>query len=183
MSRRQASSPPSMRRDHRVLLHPGPARVRPRPAARERGAHGRRAVHARGGPGPDAGQRHRELVLSTQAGFPSPWLDVVFGSLATLLGAAWTWRFAARPAARARRARSSPTRSSSPRTCRSCWPGRASTRIPLLGIDVEAPWLWMYVFGVVAICDRPGDRRVRAGLPLAALLRRAGAGALGDESE
>lgn len=112
------------------------------------------------------------------ASFPLAWLDVTFGSLATLLAAAWTWRF------------------------RSCTvlalAGPVLTNalivpayLPLMlagagfytvfGVDLSRHWLSMYAFGVVAVLVGQSLVVYGLGLPLAALLRRTGAAGIGRE--
>jgi uncharacterized membrane protein len=115
------------------------------------------------------------------AGFPLAWLDVVFGSLATLLGAAWTWRFRSRP----------PLALAGPVVANALI---VPAYLPLMlagagfysvfGVDLTRHWIWMYAFGVVAIFIGEAIVVYGLGLPLAALLRRTGArGLFGDEQE
>jgi uncharacterized membrane protein len=100
-------------------------------------------------------------------------LDVVFGSLATLLGALWTWRFRRRTGL----ALFGPVLFNAlivPAYLPFMLKGLGFYRIPLFGIDLESSWLAMYLFGVVAV--GLGEAIVVYGLgwPLLAALRRTG---------
>lgn len=112
------------------------------------------------------------------ASFPLAWLDVVFGSLATLLAAAWTWRFRTRT------------------TLALAGPVLANAIIvpaylPLMlagagfysvfGIDLSRHWTSMYAFGFVAILVGQSIVVYGLGLPLVALLRRTGLAGLSGE--
>ncbi len=104
---------------------------------------------------------------------PLALLDVVFGSLATAAGAAWTWRFRRREA------------------CGLLGPVLANAlivsaylpilvkglglyQVPLLGIDLEGMWLPMYLFGVAAVGIGEAVVVFGLGWPLLVALRRLG---------
>ena len=77
-------------------------------------------------------------------------LDVVFGSLATLLGAAWSWRFRERTGV----ALLGPVFANAlvvPAYLPFMLKGLGFYRIPILGIDLEGHYLAMYLFGFVAV--------------------------------
>lgn len=121
-------------------------------------------------PGLALGSVAANLFLLAQVG-PIALLDVVFGSLATLLGAAWTWRLRARPAL----ALLGPVVANAlivPAYLPLVLAGLGLYRVPLLGIDLEGAWLPMYLFGVAAV--GLGQTTVVYGLgwPLQAALRR-----------
>lgn len=106
--------------------------------------------------------------------FPLAWLDVVFGSLATLLGAIWTWRLRERTLL----ALAGPVLFNAlivPAYLPLMLAGAGFYRVPVLGRDLEGQWLLMYLFGVVAILLGQSIVVYGLGLPLASLLRRAGA--------
>jgi uncharacterized membrane protein len=111
------------------------------------------------------------------ATFPLAWLDVVFGSLATLTGAAWTWRFRKRTAL----ALAGPVISNAlivPAYLPLMLAGAGFYKIPLLDIDLEGHWVWMYLFGVVSILAGQAIAVYGLRLPLAAVLKRTGASQL-----
>jgi uncharacterized membrane protein len=81
---------------------------------------------------------------------PLGMLDVVFGSLGTLLGATWSWRFRRR----------TPVALLGPVFANALivaaylpfmLKGLGVYKIPLLGIDLEGKFLAMYLFGFVAV--------------------------------
>ncbi len=77
-------------------------------------------------------------------------LDVVFGSLGTLLGATWSWRFRKRTGV----ALLGPVFANAlivPAYLPVMLKGLGLYRIPILGIDLEGRYLAMYVFGFVAV--------------------------------
>lgn len=81
---------------------------------------------------------------------PMGWLDVVFGSLGTALGALWTWRFRERKAL----GLLGPVITNAlivPAYLPMILAGLGLYEVPLLGIDMERGWLAMYGFGVVAV--------------------------------
>ena len=104
-------------------------------------------------------------------------LDVVFGSLATLLGAMWTWRYRQRPAL----ALAGPVISNAlivPAYLPVMLAGVAGVdfyRLDVLGVDASGTWLAMYLFGVVAVGLGEAVVVYGLGLPLLAALRRLGA--------
>lgn len=107
------------------------------------------------------------------ASFPLAWLDVVFGSAGTLLGALWTWRFRKRPAI----ALLGPVLSNAlivsaylPIMLK----GLGLYKIPLLGVDLEGHWLPMYLFGVVTVGIGQVIAVYGLGYPLQLALRRLG---------
>ncbi len=114
------------------------------------------------------------------ATFPLAWLDVIFGSLATLLAAAWTWRMRDRVLV----ALAGPVVVNALIVAAYLPIMLASAgfyHVPALGIDVEGHLLGMYLLGVVAILIGQSIAVYGLGLPLASLLRRAGASQLSGE--
>lgn len=104
---------------------------------------------------------------------PLAFLDVVFGSLATAAGAAWTWRFRSRRAL----ALAGPVVFNAlivsaylPLLVK----GLGLYRIPLLGIDLEGMWVPMYLFGAGAIALGEAVVVYLVGWPLLAGLERIG---------
>jgi uncharacterized membrane protein len=106
-------------------------------------------------------------------GNPLGWLDVVFGSLATLLGAWWTWRYRAnRPLALA-----GPVVANAlivPAYLPILLAGFGFYKIPLLGWDLSGAWPWMYLFGVVTVGAGQAIVVYGLGWPLANALSRRG---------
>lgn len=81
---------------------------------------------------------------------PTALLDVVFGSLATLLGAAWTYRFRMRPSV----GLLGPVVANAIIVAAYLPIVLATTGLydaTVLGVRVSDSWLWMYLFGVVTI--------------------------------
>lgn len=104
---------------------------------------------------------------------PLALLDIVFGSLATALGAAWTHRFRDRPAV----GLLGPVLANAlivPAYLPVLVKGLGLYRIPLLGIDLEGDWLLMYAFGLVAVAAGQAVVVYGLGMPLLAALRRLG---------
>lgn len=104
---------------------------------------------------------------------PIALLDVVFGALGSLVGAAWTWRF------RRRRllALAGPVLSNAiivPAYLPLVLAGLGFYEFAPLGIDVEGTWLGMYAFGFVAVGIGQAVVVYGLGLPLALLLERIG---------
>jgi uncharacterized membrane protein len=100
-------------------------------------------------------------------------LDVVFGSIATMLGAMWSWRFRRRSGF----ALLGPVVANAlivPAYLPVMLKGLGLYRLPLLGIDLEGNWLGMYLFGVVAIGLTEALVVYGLGWPLLAALRRTG---------
>jgi len=104
---------------------------------------------------------------------PLALLDVVFGSLASGIGAAWTWRFRAnRPLALV-----GPVLANAlvvPAYLPWLVEGLGLYRIPVLGIDLEGSWFGMYLFGVVAVGIGQAVVVYGLGWPLLTALERLG---------
>jgi uncharacterized membrane protein len=110
--------------------------------------------------------------LIAQVG-PIGLLDVVFGSLATLLGAAWTWRFRSRMAL----ALAGPVVANAlivPAYLPAMLAALGFAQEPFFGIDLGDSWLVMYLAGVVAIALGQAIVLYGLGWPLALLMRRTG---------
>lgn len=112
-------------------------------------------------------------LLNPSAAFPISFLDVVFGSLGTLLGAMWTWRFR-----------------------RTTWLGLLGpvitnalivpaylpvllkafgvTEVPILRISLSGNWLVLYVVFAVSIAIGQAVVMYGLGWPLLIALRRLG---------
>ncbi|HHJ98778.1 MAG TPA: QueT transporter family protein [Actinobacteria bacterium] len=103
-------------------------------------------------------------------------LDVVLGSLATLLGALWTWRYRHRTAL----ALAGPVVTNAlivPAYLPLMLAGVAGIdfyRIEQLGLDASGTWLTMYLFGVAAVGLGQAAAVYGLGLPLLVALRRLG---------
>ena len=109
-------------------------------------------------------------------------LDVVFGGLATLAGAAWTWRWRRRTGV----ALLGPVVANAlivPAYLPIMLRGLGFYRIPLLGVDLEGQMLGMYLFGVVAVGISEAIVVYGIGLPVLIALRRIGVGALAADSQ
>ncbi|MFA5843891.1 MAG: QueT transporter family protein [Coriobacteriia bacterium] len=119
--------------------------------------------------------------MFTQVG-PVALLDVVFGSLGTLAGAAWTWRFRRRRAL----ALAGPVVANAlivPAYLPFLLRGLGFYTLPFVGTSIEGSWPAMYAFGVIAVGI--GEAAVVYGLgwPLLVALDRLGIGRLlGDEA-
>lgn len=104
---------------------------------------------------------------------PMGWLDVVFGTLATLVGALWTHRFRSRPAL----ALMGPVVANA-LIVAAYLPvllaGLGLYQIPFTSIDLEGNYPTMYAFGAVTVALGQAVVVYGLGLPLAAALRRAG---------
>lgn len=107
---------------------------------------------------------------------PLGWLDVVFGSLGSLLGAVWMWKF--------RRSTvlglAGPVISNAlivPAYLPILLRGLGLYEVPLVGWDLEQNWLAMYAFGVVAVGLGQAVVMYVLGWPLLTALRRLGLGA------
>lgn len=100
-------------------------------------------------PGLTIGCIAANAFMVTQLG-PIALLDVVFGSIATMLGALWAWRHKDNvPLALA-----GPVVTNAlivPAYLPLMLAGLGLYRVPVLGTDVEGAWLAMYGFGVLAI--------------------------------
>ncbi len=102
-------------------------------------------------------------------------LDVVFGSLATLLGARWTYRLRARPAL----ALLGPVVSNAlivPAYLPVMLAGLGFYDVHIAGIEVASSYLTMYLFGVLTVAAGEAVVVLGLGYPLQWLLRRAGLG-------
>lgn len=125
-------------------------------------------------PGLTLGSVAANLTMLAQVG-PLALLDVVFGSLGTLLGALWMWRFRSRPAL----GMAGPVVTNAlivPAYLPIILAGIGFYRVPLLGIDLEGAWLGMYLFGVAAVGLGQAIVVYGLGWPLQAALRRLGWG-------
>ena len=100
-------------------------------------------------------------------------LDVVFGSLGTLLGAWWMWRFRAST----RLGLAGPVIANAlivPAYLPFLLAGLGLYKVPLLGLDVEGSWLAMYLVGVVAVGVGEAVVMYTLGWGLLAALRKLG---------
>lgn len=114
-------------------------------------------------------------LLNPAALWPFAALDVVFGSAATAIGAAWSWRFRDKTAL----ALFGPVLANAlvvPAYLPWLVEGLGLYRIPLLGIDLEGNWLPMYLFGVVAVGVGEAVIVYGLGWPLLVALRKLGLG-------
>ncbi len=104
---------------------------------------------------------------------PIALLDVVFGSLASLLGAVWAWKFRDRTAL----ALLGPVLFNAlivPAYLPAMLAGLGLYEIPFLGVDLEGHWITMYLFGVLAIGIGQAVVVYGLGWPLLTALRRMG---------
>ncbi len=123
-------------------------------------------------PGLWLGAAVANLFVFAQVG-PLALFDVVFGSLASLLGATWTWRFRSRTAV----ALLGPVVVNAlvvPAYLPMLLAGLGFYEVPLLGLDFEGHWLSMYAFGVVAIGLSQALVVYGLGWPLLSALKRIG---------
>jgi uncharacterized membrane protein len=100
-------------------------------------------------------------------------LDVVFGSLGTLLGAVWMWRFRERTGI----ALLGPVIFNAlivPAYLPIMLAGLGLYRIPLLGVDLSGTWWAMYAFGVVSVALGQAIVMYGLGYPLLIALRKLG---------
>lgn len=100
-------------------------------------------------------------------------LDVVFGSLASLVGAVWTWRHRERPVI----ALAGPVVANAlivPAYLPIILAGLGLYRIPFVGLDTEGSWLAMYLLGVVSVGLGEAVVVYGLGLPLLRVLKRLG---------
>jgi uncharacterized membrane protein len=128
-------------------------------------------------PGLALGAALANASLIAQVG-PIGLLDVVFGSLATLLGAAWMWRFRGRTVL----ALAGPVVANAlivPAYLPAMLAALGFAQEPFFGIDLGDSWLVMYLAGAAAIALGQSIVLYGLGWPLALLMRRTGvAGAL-----
>jgi uncharacterized membrane protein len=97
-------------------------------------------------------------------------LDVVFGSLGTLLGAMWSWKFRKRAGI----ALLGPVFANAlivPAYLPVMLKGLGFYRVPILGIDLEGHYLAMYLFGFVAVAIGQALVVYVLGLPLLIALK------------
>lgn len=109
---------------------------------------------------------------------PLGWMDVVFGSLGTLLGAIWMWRF------RGRRTLSlaGPVVSNAlvvpaylPSLLAAAGvPLEVVYTVPVIGPLVDAPWITLYLVGVVAVAIGQAVVIYGLGWPLLVALKQLG---------
>lgn len=102
---------------------------------------------------------------------PMGWLDVVFGSLATFLGAVWTYKFRSR----AKLAMLGPILANSivvPAYLPLILKGMGVYNLPFLPFKVESSYLAMYVFGVITVFIGEALVVYGLGLPLRSALRQ-----------
>ncbi len=133
-----------------------------------------------GVPGLTIGTLIANAFMITQVG-PLALLDVVFGSLGTLLGATWMWRLRRRPAL----ALAGPVIANAlivPAYLPILLKGFGLYEVPLLGIDLEGHWLGMYLFGVLAVGIGEALVVYGLGLPLYVGLKRLGFGRLAEDA-
>ena len=125
-------------------------------------------------PGLALGSIAANSYLATQVGLAVAIWDIVFGSLATFLGAFWTWRMRKRPLL----ALAGPVVTNAlivPAYLPILLAGLGLYEIPILGIDVESAWPLAYLVGVISVGVGQAVVIYGLGLPLVALLRRSGA--------
>lgn len=104
---------------------------------------------------------------------PLALLDVVFGGLASALGASWTWRFRNRTAL----GLLGPVIANAlivPAYLPWLVKGLGLYKVPLIGLDLEGMWVPMYLFGVVAVGLGQAAVVYGLGWPLLTALRRLG---------
>ena len=130
-------------------------------------------------PGLALGTAIANATLAAQIG-PAGLLDVVFGSLATLLGAAWTWRFRKRLYV----ALAGPVVANAiivPAYLPVLFRALGIDELPFLGIDPASGLFLVYGAGVVTVGAGQAAVVYGLGLPLAVLLRRHAALLMHDE--
>jgi len=123
-------------------------------------------------PGLTLGTLAANSFMVAQIG-PIALLDVVFGTLATFLGATWSWRFRERRAL----ALAGPVITNAlivPAYLPAMLAGLGFYRIPILGLDLEGSWLAMYLFGVISVGIGEAVVVYGLGWPLLAALERSG---------
>jgi uncharacterized membrane protein len=124
-------------------------------------------------PGLALGSVVANLYSFASTGSPLALLDVVFGSLGTLLGALWMWRFRSNTGL----GLLGPVLMNAlivPAYLPLLVGGLGLYKIPLLGVDFEGKWLPMYLFGFVAVAVGQTIVMYGLGLPLLVALRRLG---------
>jgi uncharacterized membrane protein len=111
--------------------------------------------------------------------FPAAFLDVVFGSMATLVGAIWTWRWRDRTAI----ALAGPVVANAlvvPAYLPAMLAAAGVRGVPFLGIGAETAWPALYAAGVVTIGISEAVVIYGLGWPLASALKRMGLGRILD---
>ena len=124
-------------------------------------------------PGLAVGSVVANLYTFIATGNPLALLDVVFGSLGTLLGAMWMWRFRGRKMV----ALLGPVIFNAlivPAYLPLLVKGFGLYKVPFTNIDLEGTWIPMYLFGVVAIGVGEAIVIYGLGLPLSIALERMG---------
>ena len=109
-------------------------------------------------------------------------LDVVFGSLGTLLGAAWSWRFRRRTGV----ALLGPVVFNAlivPAYLPAMLKAAGVGEIPLFGISLASSWWVLYLFGVLSIGVSQAIVVYGLGWPLLAAVRRMRLPGLADEAD
>lgn len=132
-------------------------------------------------PGLALGCAIANLVMVTRFG-PIALLDVVFGSLATLAGAAWTYRLRSRPAL----ALAGPVIANAlvvPAYLPLVLGAVGFYDVNVLGLDIASSWPLMYLFGVVTVGAGEAVVVYGLGLPLLIVLRRLGLGRMFGDNE
>jgi uncharacterized membrane protein len=124
-------------------------------------------------PGLTAGSVFANLFAAVATGNPMVLFDVVLGSLGTLLGASWTWRFRSRTwlgllGPVVTNALIVPTYL--PLVMRSF----GLTEIPVLGLSLAGSWLPIYLALVASVAIGEALVLYGLGLPLLIALRRCG---------
>lgn len=112
-------------------------------------------------------------ALNPSAIWPFAGLDVVFGSIGTLLGAVWMRRFLERPAL----ALAGPVVANALIVAGylpALLAGLGFYTVPFFGVNLEGNWLAMYVFGVTAIGIGEAIVVYGVGWPLLTALKRIG---------
>ncbi len=121
-------------------------------------------------------------ALNPQAVWPFSGLDVVFGSLGTLLGAVWMRRFRDNtPLALA-----GPVITNAlivPAYLPILLKGLGLYTIPFLGVNLEGAWLPMYLFGVVSVGIGEAIVVYALGWPLVLAIKRMRISGFGDDSK
>lgn len=124
-------------------------------------------------PGLAIGSVVANLYTFLTTGNPLALLDVVFGSLGTLLGALWMWRFRSRTTL----ALLGPVITNAlivPAYLPLLVKGFGLYKIPFTSIDLEGHWVAMYLFGMVAVAIGQSIVLYGLGLPVVVGLRRLG---------
>ena len=107
-------------------------------------------------------------------------LDVAFGSLATLLGAMWTWRFRRNTLL----ALAGPVIFNAlivPAYLPLLFPAAGITSIPFIGVSLKTSWPLLYALGVVGVGIGEAVVVYGLGLPVLAVLKRIPIPGLSDD--